>query len=120
MQLLIKDEVSSWKEKGVNIVYRHRLIRTGYKAGNLKSAMSCDYVQDYEFVAIFDADFQPNPDFLKQTIPHFKVLITNTTEMKLTFSNVDKFCFKRCGDIFLKNFYRESQMWDWSRLDGPL
>jgi len=35
--------------------------------------MSCDYVKDYEFVAIFDADFQPNPDFLKQTVPHFKV-----------------------------------------------
>lgn len=48
-------------------------MRTGYKAGNLKSAMSCDYVKDYEFVAIFDADFQPNPDFLKLTIPHFKV-----------------------------------------------
>jgi xyloglucan glycosyltransferase 4 len=47
--------------------------RTGYKAGNLKSAMSCDYVKDYEFVAIFDADFQPNADFLKLTVPHFKV-----------------------------------------------
>lgn len=73
LQLLIQDEVSDWRQKGVNIVYRHRLIRTGYKAGNLKSAMSCDYVKDYEFVAIFDADFQPNSDFLKQTIPHFKV-----------------------------------------------
>lgn len=72
LQLLIKNEVSSWKEKGVNIIYRHRFIRTGYKAGNLKSAMSCDYVKDYEFVAIFDADFQPNPDYLKLTVPHFK------------------------------------------------
>ncbi|EEF44925.1 transferase, transferring glycosyl groups, putative [Ricinus communis] len=72
VQLLIKDEVSTWRQKGINIIYRHRLMRTGYKAGNLKSAMSCDYVQDYEFVAIFDADFQPNPDFLKQTIPHFR------------------------------------------------
>ncbi|KAF5740349.1 putative transferase transferring glycosyl groups [Tripterygium wilfordii] len=72
LQLLIKEEVSSWRQKSVNIIYRHRLIRTGYKAGNLKSAMGCDYVKDYEFVAIFDADFQPNPDFLKQTIPHFK------------------------------------------------
>ncbi|GLT35458.1 hypothetical protein SLA2020_099080 [Shorea laevis] len=72
LQLLIKEEVSSWQEKGVNIIYRHRLIRTGYKAGNLKSAMACDYVKDYEFVAILDADFQPNPDFLKLTVPHFK------------------------------------------------
>ncbi|MED6217783.1 putative xyloglucan glycosyltransferase 5 [Stylosanthes scabra] len=72
IQCLIKAEVSKWSQKGVNIIYRHRLSRTGYKAGNLKSAMSCDYVKGYEFVAIFDADFQPNPDFLKQTVPHFK------------------------------------------------
>ncbi|PPS03206.1 hypothetical protein GOBAR_AA17448 [Gossypium barbadense] len=73
IQYLIKAEVAKWNQKGVNIIYRHRLVRTGYKAGNLKSAMSCEYVQAYEFVAIFDADFQPNPDFLKQTVPHFKV-----------------------------------------------
>ncbi|MQM01380.1 hypothetical protein Taro_034137, partial [Colocasia esculenta] len=72
VQLLIKAEVQKWQQKGVQILYRHRLIRTGYKAGNLKSAMSCDYVKDYEFVSIFDADFQPGPDFLKKTIPHFK------------------------------------------------
>ncbi|KAK6928224.1 Glycosyltransferase 2-like, partial [Dillenia turbinata] len=71
IQLLIKNEVLSWSQKGVNIIYRHRLIRTGYKAGNLNSAINCDYVKDYEFVAIFDADFQPNPDFLKLTVPHF-------------------------------------------------
>lgn len=72
IQWLIKGEVSKWSQKGINIIYRHRLVRTGYKAGNLKSAMNCDYVKGYEFVAIFDADFQPNPDFLKLTVPHFK------------------------------------------------
>ncbi|EPS61902.1 glycosyltransferase, partial [Genlisea aurea] len=72
IQNMIRDEVNSWREKGMNVIYRHRFIRTGYKAGNLKSAMACDYVKDYEFVAIFDADFQPNPDFLKLTIPHFR------------------------------------------------
>ncbi|KAL1817669.1 hypothetical protein ACET3Z_020243 [Daucus carota] len=71
-QLLIRDEVCKWHKEGANIVYRHRVNREGYKAGNLKSAMNCSYVKDYEFVAIFDADFQPNPDFLKKTVPHFK------------------------------------------------
>ena len=85
LQLLIKEEVASWKEKGVNIVYRHRLIRTGYKAGNLKSAMSCDYVKDYEFVAILDADFQPNPDFLKLTIPHFKVGSNTLSQIRTSY-----------------------------------
>ncbi|XP_042513782.1 probable xyloglucan glycosyltransferase 6 isoform X4 [Macadamia integrifolia] len=72
VQLLIKAEVLKWQQKGVRILYRNRLIRSGYKAGNLKSAMSCDYVEDYEFVALFDADFQPGPDFLKKNIPYFK------------------------------------------------
>ncbi|XP_039015937.1 probable xyloglucan glycosyltransferase 12 [Hibiscus syriacus] len=71
-QLLIKEEVHKWQQVGAQILYRHRVIRDGYKAGNLKSAMSCSYVKDYEYVAIFDADFQPAPDFLKRTIPHFK------------------------------------------------
>lgn len=71
-QLLIKEEVHKWQQEGANIVYRHRVLRDGYKAGNLKSAMNCSYVKDYEFVAIFDADFQPTPDFLKRTVPHFK------------------------------------------------
>jgi cellulose synthase/poly-beta-1,6-N-acetylglucosamine synthase-like glycosyltransferase len=44
-----------------------------------KSAMNCIYVKDYEFVVIFDADFQPQPDFLKQTVPHFKVWQTFIT-----------------------------------------
>ncbi|KAJ0985053.1 hypothetical protein J5N97_003409 [Dioscorea zingiberensis] len=73
VKLLIRAEVSKWNQRGVDIIYQHRLVRTGYKAGNLKSAMSCDYyIKDYEFVAIFDANFSPNPDFLKQTILHFK------------------------------------------------
>eukprot|EP00249_Psilotum_nudum_P018193 c26682_g2_i1 orf=716-2782(+) len=72
VQMLIKADVQKWQQKGLKIVYRHRVVRTGYKAGNLKSAMCCDYVKDYEFVAIFDADFQPKPDFLKRTIIHFK------------------------------------------------
>ncbi|XP_022849689.1 probable xyloglucan glycosyltransferase 12 [Olea europaea var. sylvestris] len=71
-QSLINEEVNKWQQEGANIVYRHRVIREGYKAGNLKSAMNCSYVKDYEFVTIFDADFQPMPDFLKRTVPHFK------------------------------------------------
>ncbi|CAN6196789.1 unnamed protein product [Urochloa humidicola] len=71
-QALIREEVEKWQQHGAHIVYRHRVLREGYKAGNLKSAMSCSYVKDYEYVAIFDADFQPYPDFLKRTVPHFK------------------------------------------------
>ena len=39
-----------WQQTGVQIIYRHGLIRIAYNARNLKSAMNCDYVKDYEFV----------------------------------------------------------------------
>src|SRR6187397_2068311 len=54
--------------KGVDIVYLHRTDRTGYKAGALEAGLQ---VAKGEFIAIFDADFIPTVDFLRQTLPHF-------------------------------------------------
>ncbi|KAJ8646209.1 hypothetical protein MRB53_007957 [Persea americana] len=110
VQLLIKAEVHKWQQKGIRILYRHRLIRTGYKAGNLKSAMNCDYVKDYEFVAIFDADFQPAPDFLKKTIPHFQgnddVALVQT---RWAFVNKDENLLTRLQNINLSFHFEVEQ-----------
>lgn len=95
-QFMIKEEVQKWHKEGANILYRHRVIRDGYKAGNLKSAMNCSYVKDYEFVAIFDADFQPAPDFLKRTVPHFKVNRFALIAIELLF------CCVICSVIIMK------------------
>ncbi|CAA3020485.1 probable xyloglucan glycosyltransferase 6 [Olea europaea subsp. europaea] len=115
VQALIKVEVHKWQQKGVHIIYRHRLIRTGYKAGNLKSAMNCDYVKDYEFVAIFDADFQPAPDFLKKTIPYFKgnddLALVQT---RWSFVNKDENLLTRLQNINLAfHFEVEQQVNGW-------
>ncbi|XP_045824972.1 probable xyloglucan glycosyltransferase 12 [Trifolium pratense] len=107
---LINEEVQKWQQEGANIVYRHRAIREGYKAGNLKSAMNCSYVKDYEFVAIFDADFQPTPDFLKRTVPHFK----NNEELGLvqarwSFVNKDENLLTRLQNINLAFHFEVEQ-----------
>lgn len=109
-QTLIEEEVLKWQEAGANIVYRHRILRDGYKAGNLKSAMNCSYVKDYEFVAIFDADFQPNPDFLRRTVPHFK----DNEELGLvqarwSFVNRDENLLTRLQDINLSFHFEVEQ-----------
>ena len=65
---LIAKKVAEVASRGVNIQHIHRVDRTGYKAGALDAAM--DRVQG-DFIAIFDADFIPEPDFLKKTMPHF-------------------------------------------------
>ncbi|MFP4529562.1 MAG: cellulose synthase family protein [Candidatus Kapaibacterium sp.] len=61
--------VDQYKELGFNIKYIHREDRTGYKAGALRCGLER---AEGEFVAIFDADFVPNPDFLMATLPHFQ------------------------------------------------
>ncbi|MDX1316749.1 MAG: glycosyltransferase family 2 protein [Xanthomarina gelatinilytica] len=61
--------VKQLKLSGVNIVHIHRTKRTGFKAGALKEGLK---VAKGEFIAIFDADFLPRPNWLKETIPYFK------------------------------------------------
>lgn len=66
---VIAKKVAEVAARGINIQHEHRVDRTGYKAGALDAAM--DRVQG-EFIAIFDADFVPEPDFLRRTMPYFK------------------------------------------------
>jgi cellulose synthase/poly-beta-1,6-N-acetylglucosamine synthase-like glycosyltransferase len=53
---------------GMPISYIHRTNREGFKAGALENGLKS---AQGEFVAIFDADFIPQPDFLRRTIPYF-------------------------------------------------
>ena len=54
--------------QGVDIKYLHRADRTGYKAGALDEGLK---VCRGEYVAIFDADFIPKPDFLMRSVHYF-------------------------------------------------
>ena len=54
--------------QGMPIFYIHRTNREGYKAGALENGLK---TSRGEFVAIFDADFIPQPDFLRRAIPYF-------------------------------------------------
>lgn len=69
VQDMVELECQRWASKGINIKYEIRDNRNGYKAGALKEGMKRDYVKHCDYVAIFDADFQPEPDFLWRTIP---------------------------------------------------
>ncbi len=68
-QDVVRRKVEEYKAMGYRIEQVRRQERKGYKAGALKDAMG---VARGEFIAIFDADFLPRPDFLKLTVPHFR------------------------------------------------
>lgn len=68
-QNMVEVECERWRRKGLNIKYEIRENRNGYKAGALKEGMKHSYVKLCDYVAIFDADFQPESNFLWRTIP---------------------------------------------------
>lgn len=69
---VVRAKIAEWESKGFhNIDLVRRSNRKGYKAGALAYGLE---LITTEFVAIFDADFVPSTDFLRNTMPFF---ITN-------------------------------------------
>jgi len=60
--------VDMYREQGIDISYIHRDNRKGFKAGALAEGMR---IARGEFIAVFDADFVPNRNFLHNTIHYF-------------------------------------------------
>ena len=67
--LMTKKLITKYSNQGIDIKHITRQIRTGFKAGALKEGLE---TAKGEFIAIFDADFMPKPDWLFKTIPNFK------------------------------------------------
>ncbi|MDX1429875.1 MAG: glycosyltransferase, partial [Rhodothermales bacterium] len=65
---LAAERAAYWSRRGVNIVHIRRKNRTGYKAGALANGLQA---ATGDFIAVFDADFLPEPDYLRRIIPAF-------------------------------------------------
>lgn len=63
---LVQKKIIHYPE--LNFSYLHREDRSGFKAGALREGLK---MAKGEFIAIFDADFVPDPEFLQKTLPHF-------------------------------------------------
>lgn len=64
-----KAHIEKLQATGLDIKHITRTDRSGFKAGALKEGLK---IAKGEFIAIFDADFLPKPNWLKCTIPYFK------------------------------------------------
>ncbi|MGB9029426.1 MAG: cellulose synthase family protein [Acidobacteriaceae bacterium] len=78
--------VDRYRALGHNIVYLHRTNRTGFKAGALQEGLKS---ATGEFIAIFDADFVPRPDWLLRTIHHFAEPTIGMVQTRWTHLNRD-------------------------------
>ncbi|MBG44776.1 MAG: glycosyl transferase family 2 [Aequorivita sp.] len=61
--------IEELRKTGLDIQHLTRKDRVGFKAGALKEGLK---TAKGEYIAIFDADFLPKKDWLKNTIPYFK------------------------------------------------
>ena len=62
-------QIQELRIAGIDITHIKRTNRQGFKAGALKEGLE---IAKGEFIAIFDADFLPNEDWLLNTVPYFK------------------------------------------------
>jgi cellulose synthase/poly-beta-1,6-N-acetylglucosamine synthase-like glycosyltransferase len=75
---IIAQKIAHYKELGFDIEHIQRPERKGFKAGALAYGLT---IAKGKLLAIFDADFVPDPEFLLKTVPHFsdpKVAIVQT------------------------------------------
>ncbi|GER57104.1 cellulose synthase like [Striga asiatica] len=107
---MVERECLRWASKGINITYQIRETRGGYKAGALKEGLKHDYVKDCEYVVIFDADFRPEPDFLRRAVPF---LIHNSNialvQARWRFVNADECLLTRMQEMSLDYHFTVEQ-----------
>ena len=87
---------------GMPISYIHRTNREGYKAGALENGLK---TSQGEFVAIFDADFIPEPDFLRRTVPYFQNPEIGMVQTRWTYLNQDYSLLTQVETILLDGHF---------------
>ena len=94
--------VARYAALGHPIVYIHRTNRHGFKAGALDAGLK---VASGEYIAIFDADFVPPPDWLMKVIHHFAEPDVGMVQTRWTHLNRDYSLLTRIEAILLDGHF---------------
>ena len=94
--------VERFAAQGLPICCIHRSNREGYKAGALENGLKTG---QGEFVAIFDADFIPSPDFLRRCIPYFENDKIGMVQTRWTYLNRDYSLLTQVETILLDGHF---------------
>jgi cellulose synthase/poly-beta-1,6-N-acetylglucosamine synthase-like glycosyltransferase len=94
--------VERYAALGNPIAYIHRSNRHGFKAGALDEGLK---VARGEFIAIFDADFVPPPDWLMRVIHHFAEPDVGMVQTRWTHLNRDYSLLTRIEAILLDGHF---------------
>jgi cellulose synthase/poly-beta-1,6-N-acetylglucosamine synthase-like glycosyltransferase len=94
--------VENYAAQGYDIQYIHRTDRTGFKAGALENGMK---TAKGELIAIFDADFVPNSDFLRKLVHFFTDPTVGCAQMRWAHINGSYNLLTRLQTIMLDGHF---------------
>ena len=83
---ILGNRIHQLRQGGMRIGHIRRKIREGFKAGALQKGLE---QAEGDYIAIFDADFIPKPDFLQATIPHFDQANVGVVQTRWSYVNDD-------------------------------
>jgi len=101
-QSLAHRVVRKQHDEGLNIEYLHRPNRDGFKGGALAEGLK---TARGEFIAIFDADFLPSPDFLRLTVPWFVDSNVGMVQTRWGHANADHSLLTSLQAMFLDGHF---------------
>lgn len=99
---IAEEAVNKYRALGYDIHYIHRTDRTGYKAGALENGMK---LAKGALVAVFDADFMPNPDCLRRMVDYFTDGRIGMVQMRWGHINANYSLLTRLQEVFLDGHF---------------
>lgn len=104
---ICEKKAEQYRNQGFDIKVLHRIDRSGFKAGALAEGL---LQAKGEFVAIFDADFLPDIQFLKNTVPYFQDKKVGVVQTRWTHLNEDYSLFTKLQALQLNVHFTIEQM----------
>ncbi|CAG9466826.1 unnamed protein product [Pedinophyceae sp. YPF-701] len=106
---LVDEAASYWRGKGIQCEVLRRQDRKGYKAGALKEGL--ELLRHVEYIAVFDADFRPEPSFLAQLVPYLHANpALGYVQARWTFVNAEESYLTRVQEVAL-NFHMKCEQY---------
>jgi len=111
---IIEKILTDLENQKFRIHHIRRGSREGYKAGALKNGLM---TASGEFIAMFDADFRPQPDFLLKTLPSFSDQKIAAVQTRWGHTNEDQSFITKVQGILINNHFLVEQK---GRYDGNM
>ncbi len=99
---IVDQAVAALCRQGLDAVVVRRTERTGFKAGALDAGM---LTATGELVCIFDADFMPRPEFLRQLVPHIQDPKVGCVQARWSHENRDESALTRAQATLLDGHF---------------